>query len=596
MAQAFDDDWTNLLFVGRVIPNKRIENIIRCFHAYKRWFNPRSRLLLVGSHGRLRALPRDAARSSRRSARRRALPRTGLERGARRLLRGRGSVPVRERARGVLRAARWRRFTWACRSIAYAATAVPATMDGGGVLFTDKDPVHVAAMVDAVVSDHDLEDRNRRRRRTRRSRGCWPATSAACCCGFVDQVRAMPRAAGAAASPSTSGIGSRSPRSWKRSRNTARRAYGALPPPEPEAAKAPDRHGGRHDRQPVGAGRPQGRCHRRQRPPRARSAARAGPRLRDLRADDGRRPARTTSGRSPIRRGAQGRRHDLPFRAAVADDRRVRHAARCPRPAVPQRHAGALLRAATTPACSGWRRSAGASWRRSSATSICALGDSDFNRRELEIAGIRPDRGHADRRRHRRGSPTRRRGPPSSRLLDDGLVNFLFVGRIAPNKRIEDHIRLAEHYKRYVDAYYRFIFVGTHRRRAALLQDGPGADAEVPDAARSVLLHGPGARRRPGGVLPHADVYISLERARGLLRAAASRRWPLDVPVLAYARRRCPRRWAAPACQFAPKDLEYAAELLGVLAYDQDVRRRVRHRPARAARRFRRRSHRARRS
>ena len=41
-------------------------------------------------------------------------------------------------------------------------------------------------------------------------------------------------------------------------------------------------------------------------------------------------------------------------------------------------------------------------------------------------------------------------------------MNFLFVGRIAPNKKIEDHIRLAELYKRYVDAYYRFIFVGRY--------------------------------------------------------------------------------------------------------------------------------------
>ena len=40
-------------------------------------------------------------------------------------------------------------------------------------------------------------------------------------------------------------------------------------------------------------------------------------------------------------------------------------------------------------------------------------------------------------------------------MLDDGLANILFVGRLAPNKRIEDHIRLAEHYKRYVDADYR---------------------------------------------------------------------------------------------------------------------------------------------
>ena len=50
--------------------------------------------------------------------------------------------------------------------------------------------------------------------------------------------------------------------------------------------------------------------------------------------------------------------------------------------------------------------------------------------------------------------------PALEHRLDDGLTSVLFVGRIAPNKKIEDIIRLAEHYKRYVDAYYRFIFVG----------------------------------------------------------------------------------------------------------------------------------------
>ena len=39
----------------------------------------------------------------------------------------------------------------------------------------------------------------------------------------------------------------------------------------------------------------------------------------------------------------------------------------------------------------------------------------------------------------------RRGGRRSSSVLDDGLLNFLFVGRIVPNKKIEDHIRLAEH-------------------------------------------------------------------------------------------------------------------------------------------------------
>jgi glycosyltransferase involved in cell wall biosynthesis len=42
--------------------------------------------------------------------------------------------------------------------LAYAATAVPATMDGGGVLFDRKDPGHVAQLMDAVLGDPAIED------------------------------------------------------------------------------------------------------------------------------------------------------------------------------------------------------------------------------------------------------------------------------------------------------------------------------------------------------------------------------------------------------------------------------------------------------
>jgi L-malate glycosyltransferase len=50
--------------------------------------------------------------------------------------------------------------------------------------------------------------------------------------------------------------------------------------------------------------------------------------------------------------------------------------------------------------------------------------------------------------------------PALERVLRDEFTNFLFVGRIVPNKKIEDIILLAEQFKRYVDAHYRFIFVG----------------------------------------------------------------------------------------------------------------------------------------
>ncbi len=45
-----DDGRTNVLFVGRIIPNKRVDDVIRSFAVFQKWLRPRSRLLLVGDH------------------------------------------------------------------------------------------------------------------------------------------------------------------------------------------------------------------------------------------------------------------------------------------------------------------------------------------------------------------------------------------------------------------------------------------------------------------------------------------------------------------------------------------------------------------
>jgi glycosyltransferase involved in cell wall biosynthesis len=100
-----------------------------------------------------------------------------------------------------------------------------------------------------------------------------------------------------------------------------------------------------------------------------------------------------------------------------------------------------------------------------------ALGDSEYNRRELEAAGYRPTgvlpivlqlEGYA-----RPASPVVRAS------YDDGRTNILFVGRIIPNKKIEDLIRVFAVYQRYVQARSRLLLVGDfrgHERYLAGLQ------------------------------------------------------------------------------------------------------------------------------
>jgi glycosyltransferase involved in cell wall biosynthesis len=158
VAEQFDDDWTNILFVGRVIPNKRIEDLIRFFHAYHTNWNPRSRLLIVGVFSlferyfaALAHLVAELDLSSVHFA-------------------GHVSdaelVAYYEVADLFLCASEHEGF---CVPIveafykqvpvlAYAATAVPDTMDGAGVLFDDREPARVAAMMDAVLSNVRLQD------------------------------------------------------------------------------------------------------------------------------------------------------------------------------------------------------------------------------------------------------------------------------------------------------------------------------------------------------------------------------------------------------------------------------------------------------
>ncbi len=50
LLKQYRDGKTNILFVGRIAPNKKFEDLIRTFYYYQKTVNPNSRLLLVGSH------------------------------------------------------------------------------------------------------------------------------------------------------------------------------------------------------------------------------------------------------------------------------------------------------------------------------------------------------------------------------------------------------------------------------------------------------------------------------------------------------------------------------------------------------------------
>ena len=158
VAEQFDDGWTNILFVGRIVPNKKIEDVIRYFDAYQTRVNPKSRLLLVGAQAGMDryvvALRRLLATLGQRNV----------------TLVGQVSNPeltaYYDIADVFLCASEHEGFCVPLIEafykqvpvLAYAAAAVPATMDGAGVLYRDRDPMRVAELMDAVLSDAALQD------------------------------------------------------------------------------------------------------------------------------------------------------------------------------------------------------------------------------------------------------------------------------------------------------------------------------------------------------------------------------------------------------------------------------------------------------
>jgi glycosyltransferase involved in cell wall biosynthesis len=192
LAGSFDDAWTNILFVGRVVPHKKIEDLIVFFRAYHELFNSRSRLILVGAYQGferyLASLHQLAA-----TLEVRHVHFLGQVSDAQ-------LVALYEVADLFLCASEHEGFCVPLVEafykeipvIAFAATAVPATMDGAGLLFDRKDPARVAALMDVVLSDAALRDAivagqsaavDRLRARDFR----------ATLVGFVDSVLAAPR-------------------------------------------------------------------------------------------------------------------------------------------------------------------------------------------------------------------------------------------------------------------------------------------------------------------------------------------------------------------------------------------------------------------
>jgi glycosyltransferase involved in cell wall biosynthesis len=198
-----------------------------------------------------------------------------------------------------------------------------------------------------------------------------------------------------------------------------------------------------------------------------------------------------------------------------------------------------------------------------------SLADSEFNRRELEDLGFRNTHVFPlfiDFARYER--------PPSrftQGLFRDDRVNILFVGRIAPNKRIENLIKVAFYYKKYVSPLVRLIVVGKTSTFPKYFESVVRMADEFYLKPEEIQFLGHVPDDELFAVYRAADVFLSLSEHEGFCLPLVES-MIFDLPVIALDSTAVPYTLGEAGILIRDSRPDYVAELVDIVAHDQGLR------------------------
>jgi glycosyltransferase involved in cell wall biosynthesis len=208
---------------------------------------------------------------------------------------------------------------------------------------------------------------------------------------------------------------------------------------------------------------------------------------------------------------------------------------------------------------------------------VLGLGDSEYNRIELEQLGFAPT-----------GvlplflDLDRFEGPADPVVLErfaDGRTTLLFVGRVVPNKSFEDILRAFAYYQRWVDHRARLVVVGEFRSFA------PYYDALQALVTRldldEVHFVGHVTESELSAYYRVADVFVCMSEHEGFcvpLFEAMQR----GIPVVAFDAAAIPYSTGEGVLMIRDKDPAFVAETIALVLADDELRTRLIERQRRA--------------
>ena len=224
---------------------------------------------------------------------------------------------------------------------------------------------------------------------------------------------------------------------------------------------------------------------------------------------------------------------------------------------------------ATTPRWSTSARSAAPSWRASPATSTWRSATASSTAASSQEAGftrtgVLPIYLDFERYRERPNAVLRR-------LLDDGRTNVLFVGRIAPNKRQDDLVRMASYWKRFIGPDVRLLLVGKLPRRRHYFDALQSLFYEEHFTPWEVLLPGHVSHDDLLAYYASAHVFVSASDHEGF-GVPLVESMLMDVPVVAYRTTAVGDTLGDAGIQFGEKRLDLMAEAAHAVAREGPLR------------------------
>ncbi|MCP4423324.1 MAG: glycosyltransferase [Chloroflexi bacterium] len=148
---------------------------------------------------------------------------------------------------------------------------------------------------------------------------------------------------------------------------------------------------------------------------------------------------------------------------------------------------------------------------------------------------------------------------------------LLFVGRLSPNKKQEDLVKLLHYYRR-IQPEARLFLVGDRWDvKYDLWVEQLAADLGLSEA---VTLTGKVSQQDMITYYRQAALYVSMSEHEGFGKPFIESMY-FDLPILAYSSTSVPYTLSDAGAQFRQKDYERLAELTDILITDKELRKRI---------------------